>query len=874
MTEAEPSTCGRRRGRRSAAVAVATMTACTLAVSTLSPEPTAAQVVPPPGVEQDSATVAAGERYGASGIVRSLAGNGYRDLWTTPIRVPVVRLTDIGGGLTPIRLGGGVTTRTLHLDGADGRRYVFRSVDKTPSDLLEDLGGSIVEGVIQDQMSSFHPSGALVVARLFAALDIPTAQPRLMVVADDPALGDFRDTFAGLLVLVEERPDDGPDGTPGFAGSRRIIQTDDLFDELEEDPANRIDAGTLLRVRLVDLLVGDRDRSHNNHLWARYDRDGGGFDWRVIPRDRDQAFVHFDGRLMSVARRYERRFVRFDDAFPNVFGLTRNAWDIDRTLLVGLSREAWDEAVADVVSTLTDDVIRDAVAAMPPEHQAIVGDGMRQALMLRRDHLAEAADELYGIVFDYADVHTTDAAETLEATRHDDGSVTVSVTTTATPVFHRTFRPDETSEVRVYLHGGADVVRIAGEGPDDILVRIIGGGGRDRFDVTEADAGDGFILYDGGDGTTFPNVGRADIRRHDAPRPYSWWFEEERVVDWGSLTKPLPRASYDDDRGLVIMPGVRHRRFGFLKHPHRQLIELRVGWAFRTGEPLLEYRHVFQDFRGPLDFEARVKWSGVELLNFYGYGNTTTTDRERDFYRVDYDEFSVSLLLGVGDGDRSFVAAGPAFLRTALDTVATVSLLAEQDPYGAGDFTYAGFGLSGALDDRDVVGTPKRGVRLQGGGAYYPSTLDADRGSFGFAQGQISGYLSPPGGNPVLAVRAAGKRVWGDYPVTQAAYLGGPRSLRGVPEQRYAGDTSMLGSAEIRVQVGSILFPLPADVGFYLLLDAGRVLYDGSPADRWHWSRGGGLWFSLVNGSAVLRTTIARSSLGSTKLDAGIGFAY
>lgn len=854
-----------------------------MVIAALSAPSAAAQVVPPPAMDADSATVVAGARYGVSGIVRSLAGGGYRDLWTTPIRVPVVRLTDIGGGLTPVRLGGGVTTQTLHLNGADGRRYVFRSVDKSPSDLLEDLGGSIVEGVIQDQMSSFHPSGAPIVARLFRALEIPTAQPTLMVVADDPGLGDFRETFAGLLVLVEERPDDGPDGSPGFAGSRSIIQTDDLFDELEEGPTNRIDAETLLRVRLVDLLVGDRDRSHNNHLWARYDRDGGGYDWRVIPRDRDQAFVDFDGRLMSVARHYERRFVKFEDAFPDIFALTRNAWDVDRTLLVGLSRGAWDRAVTDVQTALTDEVIADAVAQMPIEHQAIVGADIRQALLVRRDRLEEAADVLYRIVSSHADVHTTDADELLEAIRQGDGSVSVRVTAASVastePVFERTFHPDETSEIRVYLHGGADVARVAGAGPDDIRVRIIGGGGRDTFEIagTEAaasHAGRGFILYDGGDNTVFPSGGHADIQRRNVPRPYSWWFEEERIVDWGSLTKPLPRASFDDDRGLVIVPGIRHRRFGFLKHPHRQLIEARVGWAFRKNEPYVDYRHVFQDIRGHLDMEARVKWSGIELLNFYGYGNETVDDRERDFYRVDYDELLVSLLFGVGDGDRSFIAGGPSLLRTAMDTVAATSLLAEQDPYGAGDFTYAGVGFSWALDGRDVVGTPKQGVRLQGGAAYYPSVLDAQRGSFGYAQGQASVYMSPGGGNPVLALRGAGKKVWGDYPITQAAYLGGARSLRGLREQRYAGHSSLLGSAELRVQVGSILFPLPADVGFYLLVDAGRVAHGNTSSRLWHWSRGGGLWFSLVNGSAVLRTTIARGSGDRTRFDAGIGFAY
>jgi hypothetical protein len=35
-------------------------------------------------------------------------------------------------------------------------------------------------------------------------------------------LAEFRDEFRGLLALFEERPDDGLDGTAGFAGSRTV----------------------------------------------------------------------------------------------------------------------------------------------------------------------------------------------------------------------------------------------------------------------------------------------------------------------------------------------------------------------------------------------------------------------------------------------------------------------------------------------------------------------------------------------------------------------------------------------------------------------------------------------------------------------------
>ncbi|MGD2070159.1 MAG: hypothetical protein PVI57_15905, partial [Gemmatimonadota bacterium] len=735
------------------------------------PVTASAQVTPPPLPGTDSVTVTPGAAYATGGLYSALMGGGYRQLWIMPIRVPVADLERIGGGLTPERVGGGMTTQTLHLDGADGRRYVFRSVNKVPADLLEDFEGSPVEAIIQDQISSFHPTGAPVVARLLEAVGVLHPEPRFMVVPDDPRLAEFREQFAGLLVLVEERPDDGPDGTRGFAGSRRIVQTDDLFDALEEDPTQRVDARELLRARLVDILVGDRDRSHNNHLWARFEDDGGGFVWRVIPRDRDQAFVRFDGYLKGLARWYERRLVNFEDVYPDIHGLTRNAWDIDRNLLVGLEREAWRDVVRGVVSSLTDDVIDDAVSRLPPEHEALVGNDLRAALLSRRDHLPRAAQVLYGVVFEAADVHGTDVDEALVIERHPDGRTAVTLVPEGAeePSFERTFFAEETSEVRIYLHGGDDVLTVLGEG-DGPLIRVIGGGGEDAAVARTTTAAASVLFYDDDAGTDVDE----DIpwRRQRASRVFSW-FESERNLDWGTRTVPEPRMSYDSDRGLLIVPGLRHERYGFLKRPYHDRIRVQAGWAFGVNEPIVDYRHLFRRVLSDMDVRLRFRWSGIEILNYYGLGNATAASQPAEYHRVTHKQVTATVGASFGDGERRFLEVGPALTYTSTDTLDGGSYVAEAAPYGSGKFTYAGLRTTFSVDERDINGTPTSGYRVGGGASYYPELFDVDRGAFGVLHGQVSTYLSPKGGNPVLALRAAGKRTWGTYPFTEAAFIGG-----------------------------------------------------------------------------------------------------
>jgi outer membrane protein assembly factor BamA len=172
-----------------------------------------------------------------------------------------------------------------------------------------------------------------------------------------------------------------------------------------------------------------------------------------------------------------------------------------------------------------------------------------------------------------------------------------------------------------------------------------------------------------------------------------------------------------------------------------------------------------------------------------------------------------------------------------------------------------------------MAGTPSEGYLLEGGATFFPEFMDVDRGEFGEAHAQIATYLSPSGRNPTLALRAYGKKVWGDFPFAEAAYLGGRTSVRGLREQRFAGDAAVLGSAELRVFVARLLFIVPTDVGFFGLTDAGRVFHDGESSNEWHAAYGGGIWLAPLRRSSTLQLSVARSG-SRTAFYAGIGFAF
>ncbi len=347
------------------------------------PRASAPQPLEAPGAAGTRVRTALGSRYRAGPVRRFLLGSGYRDAWAAPVALPVVDLAALGGGALPMRRGGGGQTLTLHLRGRDGKRYVFRSVDKNQGGTLSTLPRAILGPVRQDQVSALHPAAALVAASLHRSAGLPQMAPRLVVMADDPALGRFRRDFAGLPGIVEGYPGDG------FGGAPEVVSTEDLWPELRA--GGQVDAGGYLVMRLMDVYLGDWDRHEGQWRWAGMPRAGGTL-WVPIARDRDYALSDYRGALPALARWIDPKVVRFDREYRDLGGLLVKSRPLDLRLLCGLRQPTWDSAAATLVRSLTDAEIARAVGQLPPEHAP---GRLRGILQARRDGLPAAAGRIH-----------------------------------------------------------------------------------------------------------------------------------------------------------------------------------------------------------------------------------------------------------------------------------------------------------------------------------------------------------------------------------------------------------------------------------------------------------------------------------------------
>jgi len=816
----------------------------------------------------ESVTVVPGPQYRAGWLHRLFLGNHYRNLWTTPVRVEVLDLDSFGGGLKATKRGGGQQTKALRFEGADGREYSFRSIDKDPAAILPpELRGTVVARVVQDQISAADPMAPFVVAPLLTSTGVLHSEPRLVVLPEgNPRLGQFQVDFGGMLGILEERPKGGGDDDNGFAGASEIISSDKLDKKVEHGPDNLVDARAFLRARLIDGFLGDWDRHRDQWRWARFGEEKPTL-WVPIPRDRDQAFVRYDGFLLTVARGTAPHLVKFGPHYPPMLALTWNGRDLDRHYLVGLELAVWDSIAADLQSHLTNEAIESAVAHLPPAHLALDSARLASALKSRRDELPEAARRYYRHLAGEVDIQATDVAETIHVERTDNGHAEITVATLDArdqPYFRRRFDRRETSEVRIYLHGSDDrvVIRGAGGGP---RIRVIGGGGEDV--VADSAHGGSVSFYATGKGdSVLPGRHVSMSRKRYAP-------PDTAQRDWGNRWLSLIWASVGPDIGLVAGGGVTYTRYGFRKDPFAQRYRLRAGYSTGASTVRADFTGEWHRVNSPVTLRLLARASGIDVVRFHGFGNETSAVGPSEFYRVNQTDYVLAPSIAVPLGRRVWLSAGPRF-RYSSTNFEPNRFISIARPYGSGDFGAGSVGADLQFDTRDHENAATRGVFLSAGGSYFPDLFDVVK-NFGEVHGVATTYFTGESLplEPTLAFRLGGQKVWGTYPYQESAFIGGNSTVRLGRENRYAGDAAVYGGAELRLRVSRFFFLVPGDFGIFGLGDVGRVFLEGESSDRWHGAAGGGIWFAFVGRANTISAAVSRGEERTGfYLRAGFGF--
>jgi hypothetical protein len=540
-----------------------------------------------------------------------------------------------------------------------------------------------------------------------------------------------------------------------------------------------------------------------------------------------------------------------------MLGQTWNGRDLDRRFLVSLEWPAWDSVARALQARLTDEVIEATAARLPPSYVPLDSARLADALKKRRDHLPEAARRYYRHLAGEVEVHGTDRDEIAEVHREDGRFTEVSLAVAGEndeanePYFRRRFDRQETKEVRLLLHDGADRVRVWGEGDGGVRIRVLPGKGSDQ--VVDSSRGGRVAMYTEEQAdSVLPGRDVSVNREPYAPR-------DTAVRNWGDRWLSVTWLAAGPDIGIFGGTGVQLTRFGFRRDPYAERYRLRAGWSTgaNTGRADFNATWIPENSRLRADLLARA--SGIDVLRFHGFGNEVSADGEDEFYRVEQIDLTLIPALTFPVGRSAELSFGPRLRYSSTNFDETRFLT--RDTYGAGNFGMLGASGRFRLETQDHPLGATRGLTFTLGGSFYPTVLDVEE-SFGEMHAEASTFVAAPTlpFEPTLALRVGGKQVWGRFPFQEAAYIGDASTVRLGRQNRYAGEASVYGGSELRLFLTKFYFLAPADFGVLGLADVGRVFLDGENSDRWHAAGGGGIWASFLDRSYMLSLSLAKSS--------------
>lgn len=835
----------------------------------------------------------AAEQFEASKLKAFFFGKEYRSSWTAPVSVNVFDISSEKGGLTPIRLGGGMQTKSLRLEDANGKEYLLRSIQKDPARkfLPADMQNTVVGDIMRDQIAMSHPYGAFTIAPLAEGAGVNHKHAKLVFVPDDPRLGKFRSAYGNTLALFEERAGSKLAEGESFGNVKKAISTPKMVLDLHKSNHNMVDEHEMLRARLFDMLIGDFDRHDDQWRWALHECKKGSHDqcyhtkdsltekgnvYVPIPRDRDQVFAKVDGLIPSLAAMPfspGQLLSNFDYEMTDFVGLNLNGRQLDVSFLTRLTEQDWIQVAKEIQVGVTDEVIQNAIGQLPDTIFNLNGQELIDKLKRRRDDLHLYALEYYKIIAQQVEVVGSNESETFEVLRKPNGNVDVKVYRKTKKhkkrslFYHREFKYNETKEINLYGLGHKDRFEISGNTKKSILIRIIGGKGHDEIIDQSIVRGVKRLtrVYDKVDGIQI--IGSTETKDLTSNDKYLNTYNRDRFKP--NKTIPLVKIGYNIDDGIYLGTGVALKKHGWRKTPLADAHKLYGIIAVRTGSFYLSHNSTFYQAIGKWNINIETQlFAPNAITNFYGLGNDTK-DRVGGlkFYRVRYNQGLAHFSLENRINKNTIFSVGPKY--EFVQTKQSMNRFISSDLSGLVDDDFDENHLFGIESNFSINTTnnkvqPSNGLKwnVDGNAMYnhsdatYISTIKSD----------ISFYVPIKTiFHPVLALRFGGSSILGDFLFNQANTLGaqskqiGRGNLRGYRRDRFAGRSSAYQNTDLRLKLTSFKsYLFPGDIGIHGFIDNGRVWMDGENSDTWHTSYGGGIWISPFH-SILFTTTFEKS---------------
>jgi hypothetical protein len=784
-----------------------------------------------------------------NGFHRWLFGKNFRNEWATKVKLPLIRVSQVFGGLSPLKYGGGMETKSIRMQDRSGKEWVLRSVEKIPDKLVPvNLRGTFAVDWVDDEYSGQHPYSALIVPPLAEAGGVPHANPVIGVLAPDSSLGTFGRDFAGRVVLLEEREPTGP--------SESTIK---LLKDLNADHNNKIDGDEFLRARMLDLLIGDWDRHEDQWRWTAK-MVGKDKIFTAVPRDRDQALHVIQGVFPSFAA-----LPWIDPVLGDFNGKVASAKYsplFKSNFLSGypsaqFSHKQYTRIVSEFVKAETDEVLEAGLRRLPPEEYQLRHEELLAKFKQRRDDIPRVMEQYFQFISRIVDLRTSDQDELISVTDGVDKGLHVEVKKLGKKgkpgedILNMNYLPAITEELRIYVMGGNDRV-VVNTTNSPILLRIIDSTGAKSFDIVHAARA--VRIYGLADSVSYPSGVKfvsSHISRDTATAKYV-------KVNPYNVWTPLITGDINRDDGFLLGLGFRYTGHdGFRKLPFSTMQDLMVTHSFKTNAFRIDYYGQWMAAIGKADITLNALAEAPDnTMNFFGQGNETSLDKSDDYhryYRARFDLYEVSPALRWHTGAGTTLSVGPSVQYYHLSpdanagrSVSQPGLITSYDSAGYNRNKLHLGGIAAFISDkRDNKILPARGYYLDVKLSGYAG-VNGNARSFGQMKPEFTWYQKVDSAAVlVFSDRIGGGISIGSPAFYQSMFLGGQGNLLGYLQNRFSGRNMVYNNLQFRLRLANIAgYILPGQLGATGFYDTGRVWVSNDHSDKWHQGSGGGLYFA------------------------------
>ncbi|MDQ8014918.1 MAG: metallophosphoesterase [Flavobacterium nitrogenifigens] len=799
-----------------------------------------------------------------SAFHRFLFGQHYRKYYSMPIEATTATVDTLKGGLKPIREGGGHQSISLRMSDLQGREYVMRAMKKSATTFLQSVAfkdqyvvnefeKTYAEDFLFDFYTTSHPYSSFAIGSMSDQIGLRHTNPILYYIPKQNGLGEFNASFGDQLYMVEERPADNHLDGKNFGKPSNIIGTDDMMLNLHKDEKYTVDEKEYIKARLFDILLGDWDRHSDQWRWAEYKEDGKVI-YRPIPRDRDQAFVKYDGALLSLIMNMPplRHMRTFKGDRINVKWLGREPYPMDLAFLKTAGEKEWIEQAKYIQENLTDADIDLAFKNMPKEVQDETVDEIKAKLKSRKKDLQKYAREYSEVLDRTVMIAGTDKKDKFVLNHNIKKGIEIQVFRIKKEgdelLYTKNVTDDKTKNLWIYGLDDNDVFEVKGNEKSSIKIRLIGGQNNDTYNIEN---GRKVIVYDfKSKENTYNLDSKTQTQLTDDYDVNAYNYEKPKY----NVVSGLPNIGYNPDDGVKVGVSVNYTVNNFKQNPYTQKHIFNAFYYFATGGLEFNYAAHFPGLLGKWVIDVESLYTTPNFaMNYFGYGNESqyNDDLGMDYNRVRIRKFNASgAIRHVGRYGSEF-SIQPIFQRMTVEDTENryINIPGIVNPEVFDSQNYGSLKVKYQFKNSDFAAKPTLGMYFMLAGTW-TTNLDETKKNFPTLE-SILGFTHKidHNGKLILATYLKGKAIFNNnYEFYQGASLGGDTDLRGYRNERFLGSSYFSQSSDLRLSIGKIRKTIvPFTYGILGGFDYGRVWLDGEESRKWHQDYGGGLWLNAIN---------------------------